>query len=301
MRLFLPEQELNQNPMNLPFALCMGPQRAGTTWVDRYLRSRGDICLPEEVKEVFFFDRNYDRGLDFYFGHFNVQEKQVLAMEITATSFDHPAAPERVFKTFGSNVRFICPLRHPVVRSYSLYLHYLRYGIVSGTLQDAVKQVPQILESSYYEENLKRWYKYYDPENIVFIFQEELETDQLSFVKKLCKGLTIPFVEPEEEVQGRYNITTYSKFGPLARFAQNTADFLRENRLYFMINFAKNMGVKRLIFGAERPDANKKNIPLEDKIWLFDQIGDEVEKFEKLVGYKVDHWHEIEKNKNNEE
>lgn len=285
--------------MKLPFALCMGPQRAGTTWVDRYLRSRGDVCLPGEVKEVFFFDRNYDRGLDFYFSHFEENDQHALGMEITATSFDHPAAPERVFKTFGPSVRLICLLRHPVVRSYSLYLHYLRYGIVSGSLQEAVKQVPQILESSHYEDNLKRWYKYYEPSDITFIYQEELESNQMSFVKKLCLGLKIPFAEPEEEVQGRYNITTYSKFGPLARLAQNTADFLRENRLYFIINVAKSMGIKRLIFGAERPDANKKNIPLEDKIWLFDQIGDEVQKFEKLIGKTVPYWREIEKNKNN--
>lgn len=278
----------------------MGPQRAGTTWIDRYLRSRGDICLPEQVKEVFFFDRNYDRGLDFYKSHFVPKDEHILGMEITATSFDCPEAPLRIFETFGKEVRLICPLRHPVVRSYSLYLHYLRYGIVNGSLKEAVQQMPQILESSHYALHLKRWYQYFDAKNITFMFQEELESNQREFVKKVCLGLGIDFCSPEEEVQGRYNITTYSKFGPLARFAQNTADFLRENRLYFVINLAKNLGVKRIIFGKERPDANKKNIPLEDKVWLFDQLGDEVDKFETLIGYKVSHWHEIEKNKNND-
>jgi len=286
---------------NLPFALSIGPQRAGTTWVDRYLRSRGDICLPDEVKEIFFFDRNYDRGVDFYKSHFKQESSHVLGMEITATSFDCPEAPKRVFNTFGKNVRLICPLRHPIVRSYSLYLHYLRYGIVTGSLKEAVKQVPQIIESSQYTKHLERWYEYYDPENIKFIFQEELETNQLEFVKKLCSGLGIEFVPPEEEVQGKYNITTYSKFGPIARLAQNIADFLRENRLYFIINFAKNIGIKKLIFGKERPDASKKNIPIEDKIWLFDQLEEEIEKFERMSGYEVSHWHEITKNKHNEE
>ncbi|NCO03824.1 MAG: sulfotransferase domain-containing protein [Alphaproteobacteria bacterium] len=284
----------------MPFALSMGPQRAGTSWLDRYLRSRGDVCLPEEVKEIFFFDRNFDRGYGFYKSHFLPKDSHVIGMEITATSFDCLQAPQRVFKTFGKDVRLICPLRHPVVRSYSLYLHYLRYGIVSGSLQEAVQQVPQIIESSHYATHLNRWCEYYDKKNITFIFQEELESNQAEFVKKICSGLGIPIIPPEEDVQGKYNITTYSKFGPVARFAQNTADFLRKNRLYFIINIAKNLGVKRIIFGKERPDANKKNIPIEDKIWLFDQLGDEVEKFEKLVGYKISYWHEIEKNKNND-
>jgi len=257
----------------LPFALLMGPQRAGTTWVDRYLRSRGDICLPNEVKEVFFFDRNFDRGIEFYQSHFEVGQKHRLMMEITATSFDSSKAPERVAQTVGKNIRMVCPLRHPITRSYSLYLHYLRYGIVTGSLQEACQQVPQILESSRYEAHLSKWFSVFDKNNIQFIFQEELESDQLGFVKKLCDGLEIKFMKPSEEVQGRYNITTFSKFGPLAFLAQKTADFLRYYRLYFIINFAKSIGIKKIIFGKERPDAKKDNIPADDLIWLQTQIG----------------------------
>lgn len=291
---------ISKTPLNIPFALCIGPQRAGTTWIYRYLASRGDVCLPEDVKEIFYFDRNFDRGEDFYLDHFQPTEDHKIAMEVTATSFDHPEAPKRVFDMFGKDIRLVCPLRHPVVRAYSLYLHYLRYGIATGTLQEAVKQVPQILTSCHYEEHLKRWYEFFDPQNISFIYQEELEINQFEFVRHLCNGFSIPFVEPEEDVQGKYNITTYSKFGPMARIAQHIADWLREHRLYFVINFAKDIGLKRVIFGKERPDANKKNIPLDDKIWLFEQVGGEVEKFEKLIGEVVPHWHEIEKNKNNE-
>ena len=115
----LPEmsQQSKEPLFPVPFALLIGPQRAGTTWVDRYLRSREDICLPDQVKEIFFFDRNYDRGLDFYKSHFKPDKNHRLIMEITATAFDHPQAPQRIYDTFGKNIRLICPLRHPVIRS----------------------------------------------------------------------------------------------------------------------------------------------------------------------------------------
>lgn len=273
----------------------MGPQRAGTTWVDRYLRSRGDVCLPDEVKEVFFFDRNFDRGVDFYKSHFDIKSEHKLIMEITATSFDCPEAPKRVAKMFGKNIKMVCPLRHPITRSYSLYLHYLRYGIVTGTLQEAVQKVPQIIDSSRYANHLSHWFEEFDRKNISFIYQEELESDQISFVQKLCQGLDVKFSKPSEEVQGRYNITTFSKFGPLAFTAQKTADFLRYYRLYFIINFAKSVGIKRLIFGKERPDAKKDNIPLEDLVWLKEKIGDEVKKFEELIGEPVLFWQNLYK------
>lgn len=283
-------QQRKQDVFLIPFGLLMGPQRAGTTWVDRYLRSRGDICLPEEVKEVFFFDRNFTRGVDFYKSHFALKPNHKLAIEITATSFDHPEAPERVETIFGKYLKLVCPLRHPITRSYSLYLHYLRYGIVSGSLQEAVAQVPQIIESSRYADHLSRWFDIFGRNNINIIYQEELESDQRNFVKKLCKGLDINFIEPSEEVQGRYNITTFSKFGSVAFISQKIADILRYYQLYFIINFAKSIGIKKLIFGKERPDAKKDNIPEEDLKWLLLQIGDEVEKFENLMGHPVPYW-----------
>ncbi len=273
----------------------MGPQRAGTTWVDRYLRERGHICMPEEVKEVFFFDRNFKRGTDFYKSHFKPETDDLLAMEITATSFDCPEAPLRIHNIFGKKLKLICPLRHPIIRSYSLYLHYLRYGIVKGSLQEAVEQVPQIIESSHYAEHLTRWFDTFGRENITILYQEELESDQNSFVAKLCTALSIPFVEAPNEVSGKYNITSYSKFGPLALFAQNFADILRKYRLYFVINIAKSMGLKKVIFGEERPEINKNKIPKEDWDWLNSKIGDEIQKYETLIGKPVTLWHNLDR------
>jgi len=286
-------------PFSCKFALSIGPQRAGTTWIYRYLSSRGDICLPAKVKEIFYFDRNYDRGLEFYKSHFEVTARHKKAMEITATSFDDENAPRRVHETFGDDVTLICPLRHPVIRSYSLYLHYKRYGLVSGGLREACAQEPQILTSSHYAAHLKRWYEYFEPSKIRFVYQEELEKDQGAFVRALCAGLDVDYIEPAEDVKGRYNITAYSKFSPLARAAQHGADFLREYRLYFLINIAKAIGLKRLIFGAEKPDASKKTIPDSDRAWLFEQLEGQVQAFEALSGERVSYWAEIEGNKDN--
>ena len=286
----------NSNTLfSIPFALLIGPQRAGTSWVHRYLRSRGDICLPEEVKEIFFFDRNYERGSDFYRSHFNLQNQHTLAMEITATSFDCKESPARINETFSKDIRLVCPLRHPIVRSYSLYLHYLRYGIVRGSLQEAVEKVPQIIESSRYAEHLKRWFDVFGHENIVFLYQEELEKNQKAFVEKLCHALSIPVISPTEEVSGRYNITTFSKFGFLALTAQTLADILRKYRLYFVINVAKALGIKKLIFGEERQEIDDHKIPKEDWEWLESHIGKEIGALEELLGSPVLCWKDVKK------
>lgn len=275
-----------------PFALSMGPQRAGTSWLDRYLRTRGDICLPGDVKEVFFFDRDYERGLAHYAAHFHPEAEHELLMEISTTSFDFEKAPRRVFEVFGQDLLLLCPLRHPITRAYSLYMHYLRYGLVSGTLQEACEQNPQIIESSRYAQHLGNWLVYYPLETIKIVFQETLESDQDAYIKNVCKALHLPYKEAPAEARERYNVTTFSRFGLLAAIAQHLADWFRQRRMYWVINVAKALGLKPLIFGTEKPDAQKNAIPSSDRAWLEEQLKGEVEKLETLLGRKIVEWAE---------
>ena len=273
-----------------PFVLFMGPQRSGTSWLDRYLRVRGDMCLPSDVKEVFFFDRDFDQGIQSYTSHFHPQKTHKLVAEISTTSFDNKHAPKRVFDVFSNDVKLICPLRHPIIRSYSLYLHYLRYGLVQGTLQEACSQQPQILESSRYADNIKSWLEFYDLKDIHIIYQEDLENDQDAFIGQVCDLLDLPYIEPSDELRERYNVTTYSKSGAIAGFAQKGADWLRRHHIYFIINFAKSLGLKRVIFGKEKPDASKSTISDEDYAFLSKELGPEIKKLEELLGHSIDIW-----------
>ena len=93
-----------------------------------------------------------------------------------------------------------------------------------------------------------------------------------------------------EEAKERYNVTTFSRFGLLAALAQHAADWFRQRRMYWIINAAKAMGLKKLIFGKEKPDAQKNAIPAADRVWLEDQLKGEVDKLETLLARKIVEW-----------
>lgn len=38
--------------------------RTGPTWLQEYLLSRGDVCLPKNIKETFYFAEKFDPGED---------------------------------------------------------------------------------------------------------------------------------------------------------------------------------------------------------------------------------------------
>lgn len=238
----------------LPFALFMGPQRAGTSWIDRYMRARGDVCLPRGVKEVFFFDRHYGRGADFYAEHFTPMPQHRCMMEVSTTVFDLPEGAQRVYETFGRAVTLLCPLRHPVARSYSLYLHYKRYGLVSGSLREACAQNPQILTSSDYAVHLARWFDIFGRDAVHILFQEELDQSMDVFVRRLCGILDLPYAGVPRSSAGVYNEARRAPVPVLAKVAQRSADYLRARQLYFVINAAKAAGLKPLVFGGRRQD-----------------------------------------------
>ena len=52
--------------MTLPNFLVIGAMRCGTTLLDQLLRKNSDIYLPQKRKEVHFFDRYYERGIEWY-------------------------------------------------------------------------------------------------------------------------------------------------------------------------------------------------------------------------------------------
>lgn len=267
-----------------PFILSMGPQRAGTSWLDRYLRNRGDVCLPSGVKEIFFFDRHYQRGTKFYRDHFKILPAHRIAIEVSTTAFDAPRAPRRVLEIFGRDIKLLCPLRHPVTRPFSLYRHYKRYGLVSGSLQQACGQNPQILSSSFYMRHLQEWLSLYDKNDIHFVFQESMETDLPAYVVEICNILQIPCMLPSAEVSRRYNSYAAAPVPVLARVANSSATWLRRHRFYPIINAAKKVGLKRLVLGIEKPESGPAAIPEDDRKWLEDKLFGQVEILEKITG-----------------
>lgn len=266
------------------FVFFMGPQRCGTTWIDRYLRARGDTCLPAQVKEIFFFDRFFARGRKFYESHFRPRRRHAIVAEVSTTAFDCADAPRRLKSLYGGGVRLICPLRHPVERSYSLYLHYKRYGLVSGTLQEACLQMPQILESSRYADHLQNWMEHFPRGNFHFLLQEELERDVESFARALCVKMGIAFVSVPGKLSEKINASARSRFGFIAYFFQRAAEFLRARRLHVLINIAKALGIKRLVFGRDCPEAPEQSMSAADRAWLDERLGGEVQRLERLIG-----------------
>lgn len=103
----------------LPNFFIIGAMRSGTTSLARYVGAHPEVFMAPE-KEVHFFDRHHDRGLDWYRSRFAGYEGQQAVGEATQTYLFLPDVPARIAAVVP-DAKLIAILRNPVDRAYSHY------------------------------------------------------------------------------------------------------------------------------------------------------------------------------------
>jgi len=134
-----------------PDFLVVGAQRCGTTSLFRTVAAHPAVVPPALHKGVHYFDTAYDRGPDWYRGHFPLRatatrlERRLGSRVITGESSPyylfHPLAGERIANDLP-DVRLVALLRDPVERAYSAYTHERARGFEAETFERALDLEP---------------------------------------------------------------------------------------------------------------------------------------------------------------
>jgi hypothetical protein len=150
----------------MPSFLVAGGQRCGTTALHRALIAHPVVAAPVLHKGINYFDLHYDRGPEWYRGHFpllstarrraghwsaGMHEPQ--AMESSGYYLYHPLALPRIAADLPM-VRLLVILRDPVERAYSAYKHGVARGFETETsFERALELEPERLAGE--EERLR--------------------------------------------------------------------------------------------------------------------------------------------------
>jgi hypothetical protein len=172
----------------LPDFIVLGTQRGGTTSLYRYLTEHPDIG-PAFRKEVHFFERHYEKGLDWYLAHFPMRGEFPVVGEASPNYLFHPDVPERV-RQVAPSTRFIVLLRNPIDRAYSHYNMNVKKDFEQLSFENAVDKERERLGSSddaasltwrhysylkrgLYVEQLQRWMSVFPREQFLIIKSED--------------------------------------------------------------------------------------------------------------------------------
>ena len=270
----------------LDFA-AVGPQRTATTWLYQALYGHPSLCFPQGVKETFFFDERYAKGLDWYRAHFAYHQPGQACAEMAPTYFDVAAVPQRLH-AHNPHCRIVVTLRHPVARTWSLYRHHLAKGRVTDSFEAATQQMPRILTAGHYATHLPRWLDAFGAEQVKCLLLDDIQTAPEAALQALCQFLEISVPEESANHHTPVNAATTPRSPQLARLATQAASLLRAYRLHAPIEWGKRLGLKRIYSGGS-PHRAPQLTP-ERQQQLLARYEPDVRYLEDLLGRDLTAW-----------
>ncbi|XP_028311048.1 heparan sulfate glucosamine 3-O-sulfotransferase 2 [Gouania willdenowi] len=167
----------------LPNALIVGVKKGGTRAVLEFIRIHPDVRALGT--EPHFFDRNYDRGLDWYRSLMPRTLDSQITLEKTPSYFVTREAPRRI-SSMSHETKLIVVVRNPVTRAISDYTQTLSKKPEIPTFEELAfkNRSLGIVDTSWnairigmYILHLENWLQYFRPSQMHFVSGERLITD----------------------------------------------------------------------------------------------------------------------------
>ncbi len=213
----------------LPDFIIIGAQKGGTTSLFYYLNQHPELALARR-KEVYFFNLNYEKGINWYKSFFPFRSNKKISGEATPSYLFYPKTAKRI-KSALPDVKLIVLLRNPIDRAYSGYAMGLKRNTEQNTFEVAIEQELAALEKhndpnnysherhnqfylergKYYSQ-LRPWLEEFKREQFLFIKSENFFHDPKNELEKVYEFLEISTIFPDDLSQR--NPGKYDKISP---------------------------------------------------------------------------------------
>lgn len=181
-----------------PDFIIVGESRCGSTSLCEYLISHDDVGAPSKdtlkefkynnsnidlsQKELRFFDRNWNKGLEWYINRF---PKDKISGDASATYLFSEIAMKRISKYFPE-VKIVILLRNPTDRFISHFYHmksidskFDKYQSINDFVNDEL-YTSHIAERGLYINSLRRCFKLFDRKNLHIVKSEDMFNNEIS-------------------------------------------------------------------------------------------------------------------------
>lgn len=250
--------------MTLPDFLYIGTSRAGSTWLFQALDAHPQVYVPP-AKDIMFFDRLYDRGLDWYAGFFPVDASGYGAIgELSHDYFQQALFAERIQASLP-NVRMIACLREPGSQSLSAYRWWRNHGGFHGGYA-AFTDTPLCLQALRYYDNLQPFFALFSRDQLHITFYDHLQQDPHSFLRTIYSFLNVDDTFLPATVEKRVNAIHQPRSPWVSRLAYTTVQVTRRLGLGNLVGKLKhNPHLSALLY---QPASDDEELTPEDQAAL---------------------------------
>jgi hypothetical protein len=186
---------LRKPPEGLPQFLCIGAQKAGTTWLNEQFKKHPELCMPDP-KEVRFFDWYFYRSFRWYLSHFHCAEGKIKG-EVTPGYSIIEKGRVRFIRRVMPGVKIILLLRDPRKRAWSSARYHFAKEMGRDLTKVSMEEFIVHFERSWvrkmgdYKTIWKKWSSVFPREQLLVVFNEEIELYPQQVMERICNFIGV--------------------------------------------------------------------------------------------------------------
>jgi hypothetical protein len=271
---------------HLPNFLHLGPGKTGSTWLHEVLIAHPEIYFTK-AKDLYFFSRYYDRGLDWYSQQFrDARPEHKVVGEVSPEYLSFPEAAKRIRESLGPDIRLMVTLRDPVSRAFSSYLYLQKHGLAAPTFRETAEQVPTLIDEGRYATHLRRYLDDFDRKSLHIALFDDLEADPQAFLDDVTDWLGVGrYVVPAQELDARLPASR-ARWLALAAIAGRAATWVRGHDGADLVGRVKRSSVVQRVLYQPLGDT-KPTMSAEDVSYVRERLGQEIADAEQELGIEL--------------
>ncbi len=270
----------------LPNFIYIGPSKAGSTWLHEALILHPDIYM-SLAKDLYFFDRYFDRGLAWYTAQFaGADPHSRIVGEVCQEYLSSPVAPSRMHSCLGSDLRLMLTVREPAERAFSAYLYLLKHGRFTGTFREALESRPGLLDHARYGKLVNGYLEVFPASAIYCGVFDDLVDDPQRFLDGVLDWLQVAPMTLTEALLAPRLPASRARLLPLARAAKQSANWARDHGAAQLIGRIKRSPVVQAALYQALGD-DKPTMLDEDAHYVRERLVDDIVQIEEIFGLQL--------------
>jgi hypothetical protein len=273
--------------MTLPDFLFIGPDKTGSSWLYELLRHHPQCYVPE-CKDIYFFDRHYERGMNWYGSFFGAAPADARAIgELSHDYLFSEAAAERIRRELPG-VRLIASLRDPAERTFSHYLYMIRSGRTRLPFEAALEKFPELIDNSLYHKHLSHYFERFEAAQIKVLWFDDLKDNPRRFGEECLDFLGLDRCHGFD-YRTRVREASSPRSYWLAKTLKMGANLARAMRMERLVGALKHGLLARVLYRPYRK-GEKPVLDAESRARLDGIFESDIARLERMLNVDLGHW-----------
>lgn len=269
-----------------PNFLYIGPDKSGSTWLYNIFYQHPECYVPR-IKDIYFFNKYYYRGIEWYLSFFKGAESTHNAIgELSHDYLFSIKTADRIRNDFP-DIKLFATIRNPIDKIWSQYLFLRRSGVTRKSFKKAVYEYPELTAKNYYYKYLKNYIDKFRFEQFRIYLFDDFKKNNIKYIKNIFGFLNIKYI-PELDYNRDVLKTSKARLYYLSKVVKKCANLSRILKQEELLGEIKqNRLINRLLYKEYN---NKPKMDDYIKKYITQMYRDDILKTSSLINRDLSFW-----------